>query len=175
MATPIPQWREFVTIKAIVPKNKAIDGAGNAATVNRRTQIASVCWAIVKINIKATETKNDKRAKKNRSLNNIFASLFWKRWTETMLPQTNHLHMEGISQNRWCNPRREAAEKASERDSIVMNTMMVMTVLWSEQIILRTNKDLFFLSKTPSELWNGETLLYLNTAVQEAVCIEWKL
>ena len=78
MATVIPHWWEFVTIKATVPKNKASDGAGNAATVKRRIHIVSLCWVMVKSNIKVAETRNDKMARKNRSLNNIFASRFLK-------------------------------------------------------------------------------------------------
>ncbi len=76
MATSIPHWRELVTIKATVPKNKASEGAGNAATVKRRTHSVSLCSAMVKTNIRVAETKNDKMAKKNRSLNDICASRF---------------------------------------------------------------------------------------------------
>ena len=32
LATSIAHWRELVTIKATVPKNKASNGAGNAAS-----------------------------------------------------------------------------------------------------------------------------------------------
>lgn len=74
MATSIPNWRELVTIKATVPKNKASDGAGNAATDKRRTQSVSLCCVMVKSNIQVAEIKNDKMARKNKSLNNIFAS-----------------------------------------------------------------------------------------------------
>jgi hypothetical protein len=41
--TSIADWRELVTIKATVPKNKASDGAAKAATDKRRTQVVALC------------------------------------------------------------------------------------------------------------------------------------
>ena len=74
MAIAIDHWRELVTSKTTVPKNKASDGAGNAATDKRRTHIVARCCVMVKSNIHVAEIKNDKRAKKNRSLNTMVAS-----------------------------------------------------------------------------------------------------
>ena len=75
MATSIARWRELVTIKATVPKNKASDGAGNAATDKRRTHSVWLCCVMVKSNIHVAEIKNARMAKKNKSLNTIVTSL----------------------------------------------------------------------------------------------------
>ena len=74
MATSIASWRELVTIKATVPKNKASEGAGNAATDKRRTHSVALCCVKVKSNIHVAEIKNARMAKKSRSLNTIVAS-----------------------------------------------------------------------------------------------------
>jgi hypothetical protein len=60
----------------MVPKNKASDGAGNAATDKRRTHRVVFCCVMVRSNIHVAEIKNDKMAKKNRSLNTIVASSY---------------------------------------------------------------------------------------------------
>ncbi len=74
MATSIAHWWELVTSKATVPKNRASDGAGNAATDKRRTHSVAFCCVMVKSNIHVAEIKSAKMARKNKSLNTMFAS-----------------------------------------------------------------------------------------------------
>ena len=115
MATSIAHWRELVTIKATVPKNKASDGAGNAATDKRRTHSAAFCCVMVKSNIHVAEIKNARMARKNRSLNTIVASPS-ACFAEVRTGQTVNMLLL------------KATRSASQSRSLVMNQYMLKRI-----------------------------------------------